>query len=255
MAGKDMAQMGFASIQAFSETCMKATRPEHIAGRLGLLAEQLGYTTWYAGSLMHEHELAGRGFGFYAGSLRWSKRYTDERYCFVDPVFLAAKDDEKAVQWSDCARGLARKRTNKKALQVLNEAREFGICDGFTKAWHGFGPVPGVVTFGGEQPDVSKDARMSLLLLGAFAYEGFRRVTDGFKPVPPTLTQREADVLRWAAEGKTAWEIGQILTIAERTVRCYSEQLKRKYGVPTVVQVVVMALLDGNLRIQSTRQN
>jgi LuxR family transcriptional regulator, quorum-sensing system regulator BjaR1 len=250
-----MAQIGFASIQGFSETCMKATRPEHIAARLGLMARQLGYTTWYAGSLLHERDLAERGFGFYDGSPQWSKHYTDEGYCFIDPVFLAARNNENAIRWSDCARSLTRERTDKKALLVLNEAREFGIRDGFTKAWHGFGEVQGVVTFGGERPDVSEDARMSLLLMGAFAYEGFRRVTDGFKPVPPILTQREADVLRWAAEGKTAWEIGQILTIAERTVRCYMDQLKRKYRVPTVVQVVVMALLDGNLRIQSTRQN
>lgn len=250
-----MAKIGFASIQAFSDACMKATKPEHIAARLGLMAGQLGYTSWYAGSLLHEDELPRRGFGFYDGSREWSRHYTDARYCEVDPVFLAARDTEKPIRWSECATALARTRSNKRAMQVLNEAGEFGIRDGFTKAWHGFGDVPGVITFGGERPDTSEDARMSLLLVGAFAYEGFRRVTQGFRPVPPLLTVREADVLRWAAEGKTAWEIGRILSIAERTVRCYMDQLKRKYRVPTLVQVVVKALLDGNLRAGSTRQN
>jgi LuxR family quorum sensing-dependent transcriptional regulator len=141
-------------------------------------------------------------------------------------------------------------------LRVLNEATEFGINDGFTKAWRCFGDVPGIATFGGSDPDLSKQARMSLLLLGAFAYEGFRRVVLGFKPVPAALTPREADVLHWSAEGKTAWEIGQVLSIAERTVRCYTDQLKRKYNVPTMVQVVVRAMLDGNLKVHpSTRHN
>jgi LuxR family quorum sensing-dependent transcriptional regulator len=161
---------------------------------------------------------------------------------------------EAPIRWKDCARAVARSGKNK-ALLVLNEAREFGMCDGFTKAWHGFGEVPGVVSFGGKCPDMSKEATLSLMLLGAFAYEGFRRVAHGFKPVPPTLTQRETDVLRWAADGKTAWETGQILSIAERTVRCYLDQLKRKYRVPTLMQVVVLALLDGNLVAPSTRQN
>lgn len=249
-----MAQIDFAKIQAFSETCMKATRPEQIAPHIGDMAGQLGYTSWYAGSLVHESELPLKGFGHYEGAQQWSSRYTREGYCFIDPVFQAAKEHEAPIRWRDCARAVARS-GKKKALVVLNEAREFGMCDGFTKAWHGFGEVPGVVSFGGERPDVSREAILSLMLLGAFAYEGFRRVDQGFKPVPPTLTQRETDVLRWAADGKTAWEIGRILSIAERTVRCYMDQLKRKYRVPTLVQVIVLALLDGNLTVQSTRQN
>jgi LuxR family quorum sensing-dependent transcriptional regulator len=229
---------------------MKATKPEQISAPLTGLTQQLGLTTWFAGSLVHESEL-DTGFGFYCGSPEWSRHYTAERYCLIDPIFLAAKETESPIRWMDLTRRLEREK-DKTALRVMNEAREFRIYDGFTKAWHG--DVPGCVTFGGESPNLSREARMSLLLVGAFAYEGFRRVVQGFKPVSPVLTQREADVLHWTAEGKTAWEIGAILSIAERTVRCYLDQLKRKYNVPTVMQVVVRAMLDGNLSVpRSTR--
>lgn len=249
-----MAEVPFSSVQEFSETCMKATRPDQIARPLSTLAGSLGLTSWYAGSLLHESELCRSGFGFYEGSAEWSRRYTDERYSDIDPVFEHAKLTERPFRWSEKATLIDK--SDKRAWRVLGEASEFGVREGFTKAWHGFGEVPGVVTFGGLKPDLSQESQMSLLLVGAFAYEGFRRVTQGFKPVPLVLTRRELDVLRWSAEGKTAWEIGQILSIAERTVRCYLAQLKRKYAVPTMMQVVVLSMLDGNLKISpSTRQN
>lgn len=249
-----MLEVPFSSIQEFSEVCMKAARPQEIARPLSTLAGKLGLTSWYAGSLLHESELPTSGFGFYEGSQEWSRHYTDKRYCEVDPIFQHAKLTERPFRWSEKV-ALVDK-SNKRAWRMLSEASDFGVREGFTKAWHGFGEVPGVVTFGGEKPNLSQEAQMSLLLLGAFAYEGFRRVTQGFKPVPPLLTRREFEVLRWSAEGKTAWEVGQILSIAERTVRCYLTQLKRKYAVPTMMQVVVLSMLDGNLRVSpSTRRN
>jgi LuxR family quorum sensing-dependent transcriptional regulator len=247
-----MAQIPFVSLYEFGDCCMKARRPEAISEPLTRLAAQHGFTSWYAGSLVHESEIH-LGFGFYCSPPEWSRRYTERRYCDVDPVFLRARAEESPIRWSDCRR---LNDPSKPALQVLDEASHFELNDGLTKAWHGFGEVPGIVTFGGRKPDLSSKAQMSLLLLGAFAYEGFRRVAQGFRPVSPLLTQRELDVLRWSAEGKTAWEIGRILSISERTVRCYGDQLKRKYKVSTMIQVIVHALLDGNLKVQpSTRHN
>ncbi len=45
------------------------------------------------------------------------------------------------------------------------------------------------------------------------------------------ITRREADVLFWVAQGKTDWEIAQILSISERTVNKHLEQIYRKLGV------------------------
>ena len=45
------------------------------------------------------------------------------------------------------------------------------------------------------------------------------------------ITRREADVLYWVAQGKTDWEISQILNISERTVNKHLEQIYRKLGV------------------------
>ena len=56
------------------------------------------------------------------------------------------------------------------------------------------------------------------------------------------LTTRELDVLAWAAEGKTAWEIGKILSISERTVKFHLSNIYRKLGVTTRAQALVSAI-------------
>lgn len=57
-----------------------------------------------------------------------------------------------------------------------------------------------------------------------------------------TLTKREKDVLCWAAEGKTAWEIGAILSISERTVKFHLSNIYRKLGVHTRAQALMTAI-------------
>jgi LuxR family transcriptional activator of conjugal transfer of Ti plasmids len=53
-----------------------------------------------------------------------------------------------------------------------------------------------------------------------------------------TLSPREFECLEWAAQGKSAWEIGQILSISRHTVTTYLENAKLKLGVRTVIQAV-----------------
>lgn len=64
-------------------------------------------------------------------------------------------------------------------------------------------------------------ARMvaDLQLFAVYAHEAAARVLlpPKSKGVVPKLTARELEALRWTIEGKTAWEVGKILGIAERT--------------------------------------
>jgi DNA-binding CsgD family transcriptional regulator len=56
------------------------------------------------------------------------------------------------------------------------------------------------------------------------------------------LTQREKDVLYWAVEGKSAWEIGVILSITERTVKFHLSNVYKKLNVSTRAQAVAQAI-------------
>jgi DNA-binding CsgD family transcriptional regulator len=74
----------------------------------------------------------------------------------------------------------------------------------------------------------------------------------GFGPVKHRrlhldLTPRETQILEWIATGKSDWQIGQILEISNKTVNYHAENLKRKYGVGTRIQMVVAAMRRGHI--------
>lgn len=56
------------------------------------------------------------------------------------------------------------------------------------------------------------------------------------------LTRREAEVLAWVAEGKTAWEVSVILGLSARTVEKHLERIYAKLGVETRTAAAASAL-------------
>ena len=59
-----------------------------------------------------------------------------------------------------------------------------------------------------------------------------------------SLTPREREVLWWAAQGKSAWEIGEILHISKRTVDEHIQTATRKLGAVNRTQAVATALRE-----------
>ena len=62
---------------------------------------------------------------------------------------------------------------------------------------------------------------------------------------PPLLTPRELEALRWTMEGKTAWEVGAILGISERTAVLHVNNAMHKLGCASKHQAVLKALRLG----------
>jgi DNA-binding CsgD family transcriptional regulator len=60
----------------------------------------------------------------------------------------------------------------------------------------------------------------------------------------PNLTAREREVLTWISLGKSAWEIGEILGIAKRTVDEHAQTAARKLGAANRTQAVAIAVRD-----------
>uniref|UniRef100_UPI003341C9FF helix-turn-helix domain-containing protein n=1 Tax=Castellaniella defragrans TaxID=75697 RepID=UPI003341C9FF len=56
------------------------------------------------------------------------------------------------------------------------------------------------------------------------------------------LSDREQECLLWAAQGKTSWEIGRILGIAERTVNFHIANTCAKLDVRTRQAAITTAL-------------
>ncbi|MBY0364752.1 MAG: LuxR C-terminal-related transcriptional regulator [Burkholderiaceae bacterium] len=63
----------------------------------------------------------------------------------------------------------------------------------------------------------------------------------------PRLTKRELDVLSWTAQGKTAWEVGVILSMSEKTVNFHLGNAMRKLEVTSKHQAVLKCVTAGLL--------
>ncbi|HEX4234775.1 MAG TPA: LuxR C-terminal-related transcriptional regulator [Caldimonas sp.] len=57
----------------------------------------------------------------------------------------------------------------------------------------------------------------------------------------PRLTERELEILRWTAEGKSAWAVGQILSISEHNVKYHIKRILMKLAVGSKHQAAAKA--------------
>lgn len=89
-----------------------------------------------------------------------------------------------------------------------------------------------------------------LQLFAVYAQDTAMRVLvpEPLQPERPKLTPRELDCLRWTMEGKTAWEVGTILGISERTAVLHLNNGMHKLGCANKHQAVLKALRLGLLR-------
>ena len=95
--------------------------------------------------------------------------------------------------------------------------------------------------YGGETSGVDPAARSVLFVAAALAGERLTELQQGAGN-QPKLTKRERAVLEAVAGGKSDTEISETLDIAERTVRFHVENAKRKLGIATRAQAVLMVL-------------
>jgi LuxR family quorum sensing-dependent transcriptional regulator len=60
-----------------------------------------------------------------------------------------------------------------------------------------------------------------------------------------TLSKREQEVLQWAAEGKTEWEIGLILGVSEHTAEKFIRSARVKLHAANRTHAVAQAMRLG----------
>ena len=86
------------------------------------------------------------------------------------------------------------------------------------------------------------------LCYAAFLHEQVERVLlEKARPAAsrPKLSAREREVLQWLSRGKGAWEVAQIMGIAESTVYFHLRSLKRKLDVSNIAHAVARAIAMG----------
>jgi LuxR family transcriptional regulator, quorum-sensing system regulator BjaR1 len=175
----------------------------------------------------------------------WLDLYLHEDFAAADPAIRHCKHAVLSFAYRDAPYDPERE---SRAAEVVNRARDFGVCNGDLFPIAGpSGPV-GNMWIGGVDTALGKREASAVHML---ALAAFYRIQALVQPesATVTLTDREREVMTWVADGKTAWEIGEVLEISHRTVEWYIQQAVQKLGARNRIQAVVIAARDGLIEI------
>ncbi len=174
----------------------------------------------------------------------WFDHYAAQNYIEVDPVIGYLRTFRRAVAWDTAARTLAGGRD---AERVYSEARAFRLNDGYAVPMVTIEGDIVMISLGGEEVDLRDSATEVISLLATFAAGRALEVsaTGNAYERKPTLSQRETECIRWAAVGKSEWEISQILGISEHTAEKHLLSAKRKLQASNRAHAVAEAIRHG----------
>ena len=138
------------------------------------------------------------------------------------------------------------------ARTFMSEAGEFGLRGGISTPVHGPHGELGILSFahdGSLRAEDVEHAVPAVHLLAGYLHEAVPRVTGvASEREGKKLSQREVDCLRWAAEGKTSWEVSRLCNISERTVNFHLANVVRKLNAKSRQHAIAKAVLLGSLR-------
>ena len=173
----------------------------------------------------------------------WLRRYVSRNYVYVDPVIgHVISRPGAAFSWEDAATEAG---PSRQATTMMNEAREHGLAAGFAVPFVTLEGEIATVSFGGETMDLPPHAAGLIHLVGIFAMGRAFQLQARPRNAHERLSAREVEVLRWAAVGKTAWDVSVILGLAESTVKEHLARAGAKLGTTNKVHAVAEAMRCG----------
>jgi LuxR family transcriptional regulator, quorum-sensing system regulator BjaR1 len=140
--------------------------------------------------------------------------YTSRDYVRVDPNVRRALHSSRPFEWTWEDYG---DEHGPRSTEVMRVLADFTMLRGF------FVPVHGSATklrwhWPARMWSSAPEAQPGLHLMSLYAFERVRQLLAGKPESKPPLTPREREVLAWSAQGKSAREIGTILSVGKRTV-------------------------------------
>jgi len=133
---------------------------------------------------------------------------------------------------------------------MMQEAKQAGLSSGFSIPIHGALGEFGALSLASPEKLSAQSNKIieaiphAVLIISA-VQEALKKVAQGESPATIQLTKRESECLTWAAEGKSAWEVSQILGCAERTIIFHLTNAALKLGSTNRYQAISKAILSG----------
>ncbi|MCX7087725.1 MAG: LuxR family transcriptional regulator [Methylococcales bacterium] len=174
--------------------------------------------------------------------IAWQQRYATNHYLAQDPVMQHGLRSTSPLAWSG---------REQSASPFWEDALAHGIGYGWSQSYCNKQNFSGMLSLArslesiGAKELAEKEPILSWLTQVAYA---------GFYPfmaskltlaLDITLTEREKEILRWTADGKTVEQIAQIINVGKRTVNFHITQVLDKLGAANKTAATVQAVLLG----------
>ena len=143
---------------------------------------------------------------------KWWDRYQSKNYVGIDPTIRHAITSTAPILWS--AEAFA------SAPKMWEDVTSHGLTQGWGQPTRDDKGTKGMLTLSRGGEVISKDEiaanavrmhYMAQMTMAGMSSHVLPKVLSEFRA---TLTPREKEVLRWAADGKTTYEIGKILSLS-----------------------------------------
>jgi DNA-binding CsgD family transcriptional regulator len=167
-------------------------------------------------------------------SKEWVEHYSAKDYVRIDPLIRQLHDVTEPFRWSDVA---GRRSKDPQVQRIHQERMEYGLRDGIVVPIHGAKGYSAAVSFASAN-ECQLQNTTALAAASIIAHNRFVTLWRGKAFSSDPLTARERECLKWAAEGKSDWEIGKILNVSRKTINFHIERAKKKLGVRTRIQAV-----------------
>lgn len=232
----------------FSEV-LKTRDIEGLKGEIVAFTKRLGFQTVSA-TVVIDHLLGEAEFITIDNTPgEYKELFTSADNGRRDPVMQHCKRQSVPIIWDQSTY------VNEGQGDKWEEQAKFGMSNGICLALHmpeGRHFLLGVERDRPVPPDPGELTRIvaDLQLFAVHAQDAALRILmpHAADPGRPSLTPRELEVLRWTMEGKTAWEVGTLLGITERTAALHVNNATHKLSCVNKHQAVLKALRLGLLR-------
>lgn len=170
----------------------------------------------------------------------WLQHYDRAGYYKFDPVVRHCYTTIEPFHWGDV---LYYDETIVRARRVMHEAGEHGMAHGFCVPIHDALGFQAVVSLAGRRVAMTNRVQRAVHMVSLCAWISADRTTRRpAKRRALLLSGRERDVLCWAAKGKKAGEVADILGVSQETVVHHLKSARAKLGTTNTTHSVVEAM-------------
>jgi LuxR family transcriptional activator of conjugal transfer of Ti plasmids len=239
-----------ADIEGALRSLNKVASEAELESYLSRLTRQLGFE-YFSYILSDRMQLGVRAFSktMIATSYpqSWRTRYERRRYHQLDPVVTIGSRTRQPFFWGSAE---YLQQLSPVPRRLFDEARDFGICSGFTVPVHGPGDcglfsVSSSVGFENFQ-EAALGSQVLLQVMSSQIHAiAVERLVAQAELAPVKLTEHERVCLSWTMRGKTAWEISQIVNRSRPTIDFHLQKAMRKLGASNKFHAAFKALQAG----------